>query len=180
MNHYNNFAGGGQTAPEAAGSVISATLRYPLLTDVFPAEKYTDILVELENLILGSGIPEMDPARTQVLEAVRLLAASGGADREEITDTMHVVESGKIYYASNASQIDFKLPPNFPLYGFFHIRGFGVGGFKITLGASQKLFDADTTFNDTNPAESNNQFDTVHVECVIENTTFQIVSKNTV
>ena len=182
MNNYNDFSGGGQSTPIAAGSLLATPNIYPQANSVFPAEKYTDILVEIENLILASGLA-MGPDRDQILQSVRIVAAAAGGIRETITTDNHTIEEGRIYYVENASvtnQTNFTIPASFPLYGAFHIRGKTVGGWKITPAVGQFLYDADTTFTSVSPAESNNQYDTAHVECIVVDSQFQIISKNTV
>ncbi len=91
------------------------------------------------------------------------------------TQTM-VINNG--YIANNASLVTLTLPSTAAVGSEVNVVGLGAGGWKIAQNASQliHLGDAVTTTGTGGSLASTNQYDAIHLVCVVANTTWTCVN----
>lgn len=121
----------------------------------------------------GAGITVTNGAGT-------ITIASNGIDPtwnvvSGTTQTM-VINNG--YIANNAGLVTLTLPSTAAVGSEINVVGLGAGGWKIAQNASQliRMGNAVTTTGTGGSISSSSQYDSVHLVCIVANTTWTLVS----
>ncbi|GAA3977020.1 hypothetical protein [Mucilaginibacter dorajii] len=95
----------------------------------------------------------------------------------EIITTSQAASVDTKYIANNAGLVVITLPTAATLGQQLHIRGKGVGGWKVAQNSGQTIHGATSTTTGTSGSiASQSQYDTVTLECIVANSDFVIVS----
>lgn len=93
-----------------------------------------------------------------------------------VTGTSQQMSVNTKYIADNASRVTLTLPATAALGEQVFIRGLGAGGWKIAQNSGQQITGGTATTTGTSGyIQSQTSTDTVALECIVANTTFQII-----
>lgn len=96
----------------------------------------------------------------------------------EVTTTPYSMNSEYGYIANSSFLIELELPTNADVGEVIRVVGRGSGGWKITQDAGQVIhfISKDTTIGLTGYLASTEQYDSVELLCIVENTEFVVLS----
>lgn len=109
------------------------------------------------------------------------LSASGGSfipiPTTVVTGTSQSASTNNMYVSNNAGLVTVTLPASASVGDEVIIGGLGAGGWQLNQNASQLIhFGSTVTTTGTGGSlASNNQYDSVHLKCVVTNTTWIVI-----
>ncbi len=98
---------------------------------------------------------------------------------EAITLATQAVVVDSIYIPTNAAQTVFTLPNQMLVGNTVEIDGQGAGGWKLLTGAGQTIKVASVGGSAGTSITSASRYDSIKIICVVENTTWIVVSAQT-
>jgi hypothetical protein len=96
----------------------------------------------------------------------------------EVTTTPYSMTSEYGYIANSSSKVELELPTNMDRGDVIRVVGRGSGGWKISQDGSQVIhfINKDTTTGLTGYLESTEQYDSVEILCIVDDTEFVVLS----
>lgn len=93
--------------------------------------------------------------------------------------TTQTVDINTAYIPTNTMLSNFQLPDTVPVGARVEIDGQGSGGWKLLVGSGQTIQLPITSSTAVASVSSSNQYDSISIICVVENTTWIVVSQST-
>jgi hypothetical protein len=95
-----------------------------------------------------------------------------------VSGTTQALAIDNRYFANNAALVIMTLPITAAVGSTILIRGFGAGGWRVAQNANQQIIfgNTSTTVGVTGQLNSTHRYDCIQLECVVANTTWQVVS----
>jgi len=124
-------------------------------------------------LTAGAGI-----SITNEANSITIANTSAGFTWNNVTGTSQAMEVENGYLSNNAALVTLTLPTTADQFSRIRVVGLGAGGWLVAQNAGQTIhFDSvSTTVGTGGSLASVNQYDVIELLCVVENTTWSVVS----
>ena len=127
------------------------------------------------NLVGGAGATTNGNPGTNT---ITVTASGGGITWTEVVGITQAMGIDTAYVANNAALVTLTLPATAIFGSIVKVQGKGLGLFKIAQNALQTVHygDQDTTTGIGGSLDAENQYDSISIVCIVENTDWAIYS----